>query len=126
MVFCSNCGMQLNDGARFCSNCGQPIDFVQPQDNRLVPPPFSQTMNQQYQTPPQQVYIIHRKSKGLALILCAFFGGIGIHEFYLRNYISGTLYLLFCWTLIPLLFSILDFFVILLTPESIFHEMYDK
>jgi len=28
-MFCSNCGTQLSDGARFCSSCGKPVDSSQ-------------------------------------------------------------------------------------------------
>lgn len=129
MAFCSNCGYQLSDDARFCVKCGKPVDTVEGENNHITPPPIPQTAtNQQSPTPPpaQQIYIVNRKSKGVALILCLFFGGIGIHDFYLGRYISGTLSVLFCWTFIPLLWSFVDFFIILFTPESVFHKMYDK
>lgn len=34
MSFCSNCGKQLKDGARFCSGCGSPQETVTPQPPR--------------------------------------------------------------------------------------------
>lgn len=111
MAFCGNCGTQLNDGAKFCPKCGkgmanQTVVYVQP--------------------PQQDIYVHERKSKGLAMTLCFFFGGIGLHKFYLRQYFSGSLYLLFCWTFLPLLLAIIDFIIMLLTPKSIFHKQYDK
>ena len=45
------------------------------------------------------------------MTLCFFGGWFGLHEFYLRKYLSGSLYLLFFWTFIPLLLSVIDFIV---------------
>ena len=73
MAFCSHCGTQLTDGANFCPNCG------------------NATSNQKIvyiQTPQQDIYVHARKSKGLAMTLCFFGGWFGLHEFYLRNYLS--------------------------------------
>jgi len=36
------------------------------------------------------------KSKTTAAILTLFFGGIGIHKFYLGQSIQGVFYILFC------------------------------
>lgn len=113
MAFCSNCGNKLNDGEKFCSKCGTPIV----------------NGNQQVvyiQSPQQDIYVHERKSKGLAMTLCFFGGWFGLHWFYLRKYLSGSLYLLFSWTLIPLLLSIIDFIAFFITPKSIFHQRYDK
>jgi TM2 domain-containing membrane protein YozV len=52
------------------------------------------------------------KSKGLAIVLALFLGGLGIHKFYLRRIWLGLLYLLFCWTLIPVLLGVIDAIVL--------------
>lgn len=45
----------------------------------------------------------------LAFILLALFlGSFGIHRFYARKFISGTIYLLLSWTFIPTLLSIIE------------------
>jgi TM2 domain-containing membrane protein YozV len=41
------------------------------------------------------------KSKTVAGLLGIFLGVFGAHRFYLRSYVMGFLYLVFCWTLIP-------------------------
>ena len=110
MAFCSHCGTKLNDGSRYCPQCGNATD------SHMV----------YIQSPQQDIYVHTRKSKGLALTLCFFGGWFGLHEFYLRNYFTGSLYLLFCWTFIPLVLSVLDFILILLTPNSVFHRTFDK
>ena len=111
MAFCSNCGTKLNDGTKFCPKCGKGVD--------------SQTIVY-VQSPQQDIYVHERKSKGLAMTLCFFLGWLGAHQFYLRHYFSGSLYLLFFWTGIPILLSVIDFVVLLLTPKSTFHKTYDK
>lgn len=49
-----------------------------------------------------------RKIKLIAILLSLFLGGIGIHRFYLGRHLSGIIYLLFCWTFIPAIFSFLE------------------
>jgi len=53
-------------------------------------------------------YNQEKKSLGAALLICLFFGGVGFHKFYLKQNLVGLLYLIFCWTLIPAMLSILD------------------
>ncbi|MBR6892740.1 MAG: TM2 domain-containing protein [Bacteroidaceae bacterium] len=114
MAFCIKCGTKLNEGVKYCPKCGQMVDGVlvsQPQEN---------------QSQQQDIYVHARKSKGLAMTLCFFGGWCGLHKFYLREYLSGSLYLIFCWTLLPLIGAIIDFVLLLLTPKTAFHRMYDK
>lgn len=122
MAFCSNCGNKLENGAKFCTNCGHPVIISSGSNVQDAP---QQTVVY-IQTPQQDIYVHERKSKGLALTLCFFLGWIGAHEFYLRKYLWGALYLIFFWTFIPLFLSILDFIIMLLTPKSVFHKIYDK
>ena len=146
MPYCSNCGTKLSDGANFCPNCGNAVGFrsqkIQQQESESLwgafkrgwhegDKPRNNTNGQNerivyVQAPTQDIYVHARKSKGLAMTLCFFGGWFGLHEFYLRNYLSGTLYLLFFWTFIPLILSILDFIILFFTPKSTFHRIYDK
>ena len=111
MAFCSNCGTQLADGAKYCSLCGKETG-----NHTIV----------YVQSPQQDIYVHARKSKGLAMTLCFFGGWFGLHKFYLREYFSGSLYLIFFWTFIPWILAVLDFIIMFLTPKSIFHRRYDK
>lgn len=45
-------------------------------------------------------------------------GGIGLHKFYAKKYTAGILYLVFCWTYIPVLISIFDLLVGLFTKAD--------
>lgn len=66
------------------------------------------------------------KNKTTAAILAFFLGGIGVHRFYLGQGGLGILYLLFCWTLIPLIISFVDFIIFLTMDESAFNEKYNN
>ncbi len=50
-------------------------------------------------------------NKTALLLLTAFLGFVGIHKFYLRQYVQGVLFLLFCWTLLPGLISVVEFII---------------
>lgn len=65
------------------------------------------------------------KSKGIATILALFFGGFGVHWFYLDNAKRGVLYLVFCWTLIPTFLAIIDFFTLAFMEEGKFDAKYN-
>lgn len=59
-----------------------------------------------------------RKSKGVAIALAFFFGGIGIHKFYLEKPGQGILYVVFCWTFIPLILSLFEVIIMLATSNE--------
>lgn len=63
------------------------------------------------------------KSKGLALVLAIFLGGLGIHKFYLGQSGAGILYLIFCWTFVPLILSIVDIILLLTKSKSEFGDL---
>jgi len=55
-----------------------------------------------------QLYNQQKQSVGTSCLLCLFLGGIGIHQFYLKTPALGVIYLLICWTFIPLILSIIE------------------
>ncbi|MPT30702.1 MAG: TM2 domain-containing protein [Chryseobacterium sp.] len=65
------------------------------------------------------------KSKSTTVLLAFFLGGIGVHRFYLGQNILGLLYLLFCWTFIPALIALFDFFIFIFMPEDNFNYKYN-
>lgn len=65
------------------------------------------------------------RSKSTALILCFFLGGIGGHKFYLGQTFLGVMYLLFCWTFIPGLIALLEFFLLLFMSEDEFNRRFN-
>ncbi|MDQ0592141.1 TM2 domain-containing membrane protein YozV [Chryseobacterium ginsenosidimutans] len=65
------------------------------------------------------------RSKLTTALLAFFLGGLGIHRFYLGQNKLGLLYLLFCWTFIPTLISVLDFFIFIFMSEDNFNYKYN-
>ena len=125
MLYCSKCGSRISDNPNYCPSCGHCLR-IDAQKYHQSETPFPTIIY--VQSPrPQQVYV-HKieKSKGVALLLCFFLGGLGIHQFYLGNTIEGVAYLLFSWTCIPTLISIVDFILLLCMSESFFHQMYNR
>ena len=51
-----------------------------------------------------------RPSRSTAIALAWLFGGIEVQKFYLRQPGDGIAALLFCWTLIPALFALIEGF----------------
>lgn len=59
-------------------------------------------------------------NKVIYCLLAFFLGGIGIHKFYAGKTSAGILYILFCWTAVPMIISIIDLIIALCKkPDSI-------
>ncbi|MGL4676830.1 MAG: NINE protein [Brevinema sp.] len=97
MVFCTGCGAQIDELASSCPQCGRPAAKVQQEGG---------------------------KSKTTAALLALFLGGVGVHKFYLGQTGTGILFLLFCWTLIPVILAFIDFFTLLAMSDEKFHNIY--
>ncbi len=71
--------------------------------------------------------IRHRRpAKKLTLLLLTLFtGGFGIHRFYLGSYLWGTIYLLFFWTFIPTLISLIEYVIFLFRSSAKIEEKYE-
>ena len=101
--FCPNCGASLDQGAKFCANCGTQI-AAQPQ--QVSQPPAAQptvvSSPTQTQAVSQAVHVHvgagypqgpSQKSRMVTFLLCLFFGGLGVHRFYVGKAGTGVLYL---------------------------------
>ncbi len=66
------------------------------------------------------------KVKTTAVLLTFFFGGLGVHRFYLGEDFKGFLYLIFCWTLIPCIFALIDFIFLIVMSDEEFNRKYNK
>lgn len=126
MPFCRKCGNQIKDNVRYCPKCGN--DCQSELVGRREKTSYQQPTIVYVQAPQQQSVYVHKieKSKGIALLLCFFLGGLGIHQFYLGNTTQGVFYLIFSWTCIPALISIVDFIILLCMSEAYFHQKYDR
>ena len=65
------------------------------------------------------------KSKSTTVVLAFFLGGLGIHRFYLGQSGKGFMYLLFCWTFIPAVIALFDFFGFIMMSENNFNMKYN-
>lgn len=115
---CPQCGAPTASGAANCKYCGEPLAIVTP----VAPPvqgsyPVMQNgqMGQVGYAPPQIPFVSASvdpnwpvRNKIAAGILAIFFGGLGIHKFYLAKPGLGILYLIFCWTWIPEILGVVE------------------
>lgn len=52
--------------------------------------------------------VIARRSRKTAILLALTLGWLGVHRFYLGQYVRGLLCVLFAWTTVPFFLSIYD------------------
>jgi TM2 domain-containing membrane protein YozV len=93
--YCTGCATPLHISARACPKCG--ASFASPTGN---------------------------KSRVAAALLAFFFGGIGVHKFYLGRVAAGFLYLIFCWTFIPAVIAFIEFIIYLTMTDEAFSAKY--
>lgn len=100
-IECPQCGAPADITLSQCKYCGEKFSF-QSEQPIVQQPTFQQSVQPVYQAQPQQAPMYDGidpswpiKSKGLAGVLAIFFGGIGIHKFYLGKVFQGILYLVF-------------------------------
>ncbi len=60
----------------------------------------------------------HPVNKVAYCLLCFFFGFLGVHKFYSGMTGKGVAYLLFCWTGIPAVIALVEFFIALFKPAD--------
>jgi TM2 domain-containing membrane protein YozV len=65
------------------------------------------------------------KEKVVAILLCFFLGGFGIHKFYLGQTGYGIIYLLFCWTLIPGIVAFFELLMLISMSDAEFNRQYN-
>ncbi len=96
MVFCRGCAKEIHVTARACPACGAP-----------------------------QAGTGNGKSKVVAGLLAILLGALGVHRFYLGKW-WGIFYLLFCWTGLPALVSLIEGIVFLCTSDQNWDDKYNK
>lgn len=95
--YCSSCGKGLKAKAIVCIHCGVKVERPAGYKNKIV-----------------------------AALLAFFLGSFGIHKFYLRETLWGVIYLLFSWTVIPTIFSVVEAIMYLAVSDEYFDERYNK
>lgn len=99
--FCGDCGSVIKIRAELCPKCGVR------QHGRSS---FSDSPN--------------GRNRLSAALLAAFLGLFGVHRFYLGQIGLGFLYLIFFWTFIPLIVSIIDFVILCVMTDQEFAKRY--
>ena len=120
MAFCTNCGQEIPAGAKFCVNCGTLAPASGPMLNPaphataqpIYPASDELAIASHMSEGQRMVYLAEKKDATVALLLCLFLGGLGAHKFYLGKVGLGVLYILFCWTFIPIIVSFVELFLI--------------
>ena len=131
---CPTCGGDkfkfLGGNSYKCAYCG--VTFTkennEPEEEREVVTrvEYVQVPQLQFQPQYQAPYRPSKgKSKGTAALLAFLLGDLGIHKFYLGKGGQGILYLLFCWTFIPWVLAIFDFFILICMSDSEFDRKYN-
>jgi ribosomal protein L40E len=93
--FCSECGAKISARAEVCPKCGVRSALAGSEHNKTT-----------------------------AALLALFLGGLGAHKFYLGRTGMGLIYLVFCWTLVPALISLVEGIQFLSMSESEFTMKY--
>ncbi|WP_434420596.1 NINE protein [Nannocystis pusilla] len=66
------------------------------------------------------------RNKWVAALLAFFLGGLGVHKFYLGQTGMGIAYLLFCWTFIPMVVSMIETIMLVLSSEREFDVRFNS
>lgn len=66
------------------------------------------------------------KSKNTAGLLALFLWWLGIHKFYLWRNMEGIIYVLLVWTWIPMIFWIIEAFILWGINQEKFEKEYNK
>lgn len=88
--FCHACGATVDARAEICPRCGV----------RQSPPPhlggsFGSNSSQ-------------GRNRIAAALFAILLGGLGVHKFYLGKVGMGVIYLIFCWTFIPIIIGFIE------------------
>jgi TM2 domain-containing membrane protein YozV len=101
--YCLECRSIINAKAEICPNCGV----------RQMPVPTAIGISS-----------ASGKNRLVAAIFAILLGGLGIHKFYLGRIGQGIIYLLFCWTFIPMLIGLIEGIVYLTMTDDKFNAKY--
>lgn len=83
-MYCTNCGVYLDDNAIFCTNCGHKVGRQAKQTENVF-----DNINDSYNR-----IMSKPKSKLIAGVLAIVLGSAGIHDFYLGYTSKGIIHLL--------------------------------
>lgn len=108
MKGCQHCGASIATTADTCPRCRKDLTAApaRPLDEFELMQAMTDSQRLLFSTQLNGV----RKEPSTGVLLAALLGGVGAHHFYLGNAAMGVLYLLFCWTFIPVVIGLLEAF----------------
>ncbi len=109
LIKCSECNREVSDKASACPGCGALIGNVIPQYSSQPP-----------------IIVTAPKSRSMAIVLALFLGGFGIHKFYLNSPGWGFIYLIFCWTFIPMILGFIEALNYMFMSDTTFQARYAR
>ncbi len=101
--YCQECGEIINAKAEICPKCGVRQQSAATNPMSIAP---------------------NGKSKIAAALFAFFLGGFGFHKFYLGRIGWGIIYLLFCWTFIPVIIGFIEAILFLVMSDEDFNHKY--
>lgn len=122
---CEYCGYKSREKASKCPLCGASLKVV---EKMVADTYYESTNTNTTRTNPtyNSVLFTGEKNKIVAALLAFFAGSIGLHKFYMGNISSGIMYILFWWTAIPSILSLIDGISLLCMTDSKFNYLVKK
>lgn len=113
--FCKFCGSKIPSDAVVCTSCGRQVEELKGGGSSSQPIIINNTNTNTNNNNNNTGGYVNPKNKWVALILCFFFGYLGIHKFYEGKILLGIIYLL---TLGICGFGVfVDFIILLFKPN---------
>lgn len=113
-IACPYCAETVLAAAKKCKHCQEIIDPALREARGATQMAVTATATHQKKP----------KDKTVAVVLALLLGGLGLHKFYLDQPIMGLVYLLFCWTFIPVVISFFDALLLAFMSQQAFHQRY--
>ena len=116
LKFCKHCGGKIPQDAVLCTLCGRQVEQLAGSQNNAPNVTINNAnSNINTNTSPSNHNMAKSKNKWVALLLCFFFGVLGVHKFYEGKILLGILYIFTMG-----LFGIgvfIDFIILLFKPN---------